>query len=329
MTNDILKLKEKFEALYPQYAKRLSAASEADFDDVYESILAEKRNEVTKALKANRQNAKCKGSDNDDYYAPITLQPDEYKRCINAEGSGIEAIVKELMNKMDVLKKCSEEGNNELFAAQLNACGLAAITPAGFTEFVNSLNKGEKIAAAILSGVVVVGLFTIMGVLELLVLAVLIPVFYMKKPAMAIIAVINELEEAVYYDSQYFNHGERVGITEGIPGAFILPSAGYYNLGFFTGSKKKNALYGVQGAYTLKDNNDTKYTFGFDCPLSSIHVDNNCYCGINVSAKDASKKTDNENKQDFFADGDKHGMSIKCNSPKGSYAYYIGRIFSK
>ena len=39
MTNDILKLKEKFEALYPQYAKKLSAASEADFDDVYESIL--------------------------------------------------------------------------------------------------------------------------------------------------------------------------------------------------------------------------------------------------------------------------------------------------
>ena len=82
---------------------------------------------------------------------------------------------------------------------------------------------------------------------------------------MAIIAVINELEEAVYYDSQYFNHGDQVGTTAEISGAFILPSAGYYNLGFFTGSKKKNALYGVQGAYTLKDQSDTKFTFGFDC----------------------------------------------------------------
>ena len=109
----------------------------------------------------------------------------------------------------------------------------------------------------------------------------------------------------------------------------MLPSAGYYNLGFFTGSKKKNALYGVQGAYTLKDQSDTKFTFGFDCPLSSLYVDNNCYCGINLSAEEACKKTDDKNKQEWSDSDGQHGMSIKCNSPKGSYAYYIARIFSK
>lgn len=326
MDNESFKLKEKFEALYPEYARRLTEANEVDICDVYNSILAEKKREFAQLTQKSN-------TDGDyDYYSSLSLFADQYRRLVDAHGDGIEAIIKELMNKMDVFKKCASEGDNEVFAAQMYSCGVAAITPAGFEAFSSEAAKGTAITLAVLNGVAVVGLGAIVIALDLFILVIFIPFFYMKKPALAIIAVINELEEKLYYDSEYFEHGDKVGSTLEIPEAVVFPSKTVYNFGFFTGSKIKNALYGVQGAYALKImRDDTKFTFGFDCPLTGIYTGNNCFCEINMSAKDACNKTDEFDKLEWTDEkhSSTYGMSIKCNSSKGSYAYYITRIYKK
>ena len=70
-----------------------------------------------------------------------------------------------------------------------------------------------------------------------------------------------------------------------------------------------------------------EFAFAFDCPLTGLYVDNNCYCAIGETAKTVAELTDEHNKQAWKDEKDGYGISIKCNDPSGSIAYYIVRIY--
>ncbi|WP_139182188.1 hypothetical protein [Ruminococcus sp. YE71] len=156
-----------------------------------------------------------------------------------------------------------------------------------------------------------------------------------EKPAMGCILLINELDENIVYTDSSFTHGKLTGYTEVIPKSIIVPQPDgsnhvYASSGFCTGSKRDKALIGVQAVLTFKGSTMGKeFNIGFDCPLSSLYVDNNCYCSVGGSAEDAAKKTDDNNNQERTDEKDGYGISIKCNSGSGSAAYYIARICKK
>jgi len=86
------------------------------------------------------------------------------------------------------------------------------------------------------------------------------------------------------------------------------------------------ALYGTQYGFTYKYKN-INLSFGVECPLTSIYVDNNCWCGVGTSSKEAAEQTDKQNKQVWKASGDGISLSIEVNSGSGSIAYYLARAY--
>lgn len=144
----------------------------------------------------------------------------------------------------------------------------------------------------------------------------------------AILIVFNDLDEELILDSSYFESGEDLVETNKFPSKASVHDQSYVSAGCFIGRSKKPSFYGVQGAFSLRSNcSQKKFSFGFDSPLSSLYVDNNCYCCIDGSAEDACEQADNKNKLKWNDSNDVYGMEIKCNSAKCSFAYYIVRIF--
>lgn len=311
-----------FAEVFPDYAKRMDAATnDEERWETYTSIVNEARESFLTLLRDNKL-ADLKS----DAYASYLLLPKEYNRIINSSGDKIKRELQTQMQTLALLKKFSD--NEDLMAAQMKASSIAAITTFSIPVFISKLMAVEDVDVAILAGLSAVEIGVIVAAIEVIILCIVCPIIYLtEKPAMGVVLLLNELDEELNYKSNYFIHGDEVGSTDRIWRMTYSKEERYVSVGFFTGSKKPNALVGVQGGFTVAAEGGKEFSFAFDCPLSGLYVDNNCYCAIGETAKTVAELTDKHNKQSWHDEKDGYGISIKCNDPSGSIAYYVVRIY--
>jgi hypothetical protein len=313
----IAQLREAFEIAYPDYAKRLNAAkSQNEFDKAYSSIKAEALENAKPYLSAAEIEAGCPA---------IALTPGQFASLTNATGDSIEVQLTALLKTAQII---TPDYSDEQAAAQFILGGITAITGISFDAFGDDIKKGADMATSVISGIAEVGVPGIVAAVALSIVALIIPILYlMFKPASCLVALINETANTLKWVDDYNYHGKPVIRTDEIPAAVSFGENVYVACGIIQSDKRDGALVGTQYGFTYSGNHGDA-SFGVECPLTSIFVDNNCYCAIDSTAQAAAKKTDELNALSHStskADPNLN-LSIKCNSPSGYVAYYVARV---
>lgn len=277
--------------------------------------------------------------------AVVALNPDLLNVLTNASGEEIKTQVQKLL---DGVERLSNMTDNDAIEVSLEIIGFSAVAVgivAGAVTLYQLLTlSGAFTVSATLAGVVAATVAVVVAVAAFIVLSVLIPILYfMNKPAMCVVFLINELNggpdlkgNQLEFVDDYSVHGKPTILTNPIPGAYPSPLGTYAYGGFFFASKRDNALIGAQYGFKLAcqynpdgkkaDTKEVTFAFGVACPLSI--GSNNCYCGFDISAKEAAQLTSDKDKQNYNATNDDGiNISITCNSKSGSVAYYIARIY--
>ncbi|KOY80974.1 hypothetical protein MHB44_15005 [Lysinibacillus sp. FSL H8-0500] len=319
------KLKEGFRSLFPDYATKLEKATsqeeinrfQAEFIEERKQILAEALGKDISELEASDQTA------------PIPLKQDMYKILINATGDDIKKQLHVLIDGLNRLQGM-EDDDAGLVTAQILVSGALGIGLLSTSTVIAKLAVGAAEAVAAFAGVTVASVGAVVAIAALVIVAIIIPIIYfMAKPANAIVLLINELDKPLTFVSDHNVHGKPMLMTTPIPEAVVIPEVGTYPVsGLIATEKRENALVGTQYGFTMQyGGTDTKLSFGVECPLTGIYTDNNCYCAIDESASTVAEMTTKQNKQ--FWEDEKNGikLSIRCNSGSGSIAYYVARAY--
>lgn len=322
-------LKRKFRNLYPEYAARLDRLSAQDFDRVHQELIAEAKANLINAL--NTAGIAVDGvNDNDaDSTCCIALDEDQYLALINADGDEIKKQLHVLLDGLERLKGM-EKDDAGLVTAQIIVAGAVGVGLLSVIPAVQKLASGAAAAVAAYFGVTTATVGVVCAIVTVVIVAVLIPIIYfMQKPANCIVLLINETDKDLTFDSDYNVHGKPMLMTSPIKKGLIIPGEKYYPVaGFIATEKRSSALIGTQYGFTMAyGTTGKKFSFGVECPLTSIYEDNNCYCSFDETAQQAAEKTAKENKQSCTAEKDGLKLSIKCNSGSGSIAYYVARVY--
>lgn len=323
MTTSLHSLKTSFRSVYPEYATLLdSAKSQGEIRTLQNKFLLEAQQNLAKALNKKPEDLLAT-----DQTAPFALTQKQYENLINATGDVIEQQLHIILDGTARLKSM-EKDDAATLTAQLIISGVVALGVIAFKAAESELIVGAVETAAAYAGVEVATVGVVCAIAAIVIVAILIPIiYYMEKPANCIVLLINELDDELAFKSDSNVHGKPMLMTSPIPEAVIIPDVRTVaTAGFIATEKKEDALVGTQYGFTFSYKN-TELTFGVECPLTGIYVDNNCYCGVGISAHDAAKKTDSLNKQSYSTSQGGISLSIKCNSGSGSIAYYVARAY--
>lgn len=320
-----LKLKQGFRSLFPDYATKLEkATSQEEINQLQAMFIEERKLELANVL--GKDISELQASD---YTAPITLKKETYETLINATGDTIKKQLHIIIDGLERLKGM-EKDEAGLVTAQLLLSGALAVGALSTSTVAVKLATGAAEVVAALAGVTAATVGVVVAVVALVIVAVLIPIIYfMEKPANAIVLLINELDKELVFEQDYNVRGVPGLMTEKIPESIEIPEMGKYTVAGLIASKKaQNSLYGTQYGFTMRyGNTNTKLSFGVECPLTSLYHDNNCYCAIDENAKKVAETTTKINKQYWETVKDGIKLSIRCNSGSGSIAYYVARAY--
>lgn len=323
MTESLHSLKSSFRSVYPEYAALLDGAkSQGEIKKLQSKFLKEAQQNLAKALNKRPEDLLAT-----DQTAPIALTQKQYENLINATGDSIQKHLHVILDGTSRLKGM-EKDDPATVTAQMIISGVVALGGIAYKAAGSELVAGAAEVAAAFAGVEVEAVPVVCALAAIVIVAILIPIIYfMEKPANCIILLINELDDELAFKSDSNVHGKPMLMTSPLPKAVIIPDVRTVaTAGFIATEKREDALVGTQYGFTFSYK-DTDLTFGVECPLTGIYVDNNCYCGIGISAHDAAEKTDSVNKQSYSASKDGITLSIKCNSGSGSIAYYVARAY--
>ncbi|WP_431030012.1 hypothetical protein [Lysinibacillus sp. LZ02] len=320
-----LKLKQGFRSLFPEYAAALEKAnSQEEINKLQAAFIEERKQVLADAL--GKDITELEASDQT---APIPLKKETYEILINATGDDIKKQLHVLIDGLERLKSM-EDDDPGLVTAQILLSGALGIGLLSTSTVVTELAVGAAEAIAALAGVTVATVGVVVAIASLVIVAVIIPIIYfMQKPANCIVLLINELDKPLVFESDYNVHGKPMLMTTPIPEGIEIPGVAKYPIaGFIATEKRENALVGTQYGFTMRyGDTDTKFSFGVECPLTSIYSDNNCYCAIGESAQKVAETTTDKNKQFWEAEKDGFKLSIRCNSGSGSIAYFVARVY--
>jgi hypothetical protein len=323
MSESLHSLKTSFREVYPEYAKLLdSARSQKEVEKLREQFLLEARQNLANVL--GKDVSELSGTDET---APVALTKKQYELLINATGDTIEQQLHVILDGTSRLKKM-EKDDAATVTAQIVLSGLVGLGAVAVKAAQSELVAGAVEAAAAYAGVEAATVGLVCAIATVVIVAVLIPIIYfMEKPANCIVLLINDLDDDLTFKGDHNVHGKPMLMTTPIPPAVVIPNHGKVSTaGFIATEKRENALVGTQYGFTFLYG-DTSLSFGVDCPLTGIYVDNNCYCGVGIDAKTAAENTDSENKTSYEASGEGVSLSIRCNSGSGSIAYYVARAY--
>lgn len=329
MSESLHTLKTSFRAAYPEYATLLDRAkSQSEVKKLHSQFLVEARQNLAKALNKNPEDLL-----DTDTTAPIALTEKQYEILINATGDKIKQQLHVIIDGTSRLKGM-ENDDPATVTAQLLISGIVSLGTVAYAATSSSLVQGAVEAAAALIGVEVATVAVVVAIAAVVIVAIVIPILYfMEKPANCIVLLINQLDDELVFDSDFNFHGKPMLMTSPIPQAVIIPDVRKVRTvttaGLIATEKKDMALIGTQYGFTFKYK-DISLSFAVGCPLTSVDVDNNCYCVIGKGAKYAADKTDDKtdgNKQFCSTSKDGITLSIECNSPSGSIAYYVARAY--
>ena len=318
-------LKASFERLFPDYAAKFEAAKTQDeVLRIQDNFIAVQKENLRKALEAQTKNG------NPDYTIPISLDPEELEKLINARGDEIEKQVQYLLDGLERLSGMADDNPEKVTAQLLGFGALAVSLTSGLVAFgvLNGaaiVTEGVVISAS-LAGVVAVGVAAVVACAAIAIALILIPfVYFMAKPAVCIMFLINELDQNLVFKGDYNRHGKTTLITEEIGKSLHMPSGNVYaNGGLFSTSKCSSALIGTSYGMTM-GYGDVDLNIGMGCPLASGK--NNCYVMIDESSEDVAAKSDKKQLQFHETSKDGVNLSIRCNSGSGSIAWYVARAW--
>jgi len=317
-------LKESFRTVFPEYAKELSTAkSQAEIDRLHSRFVDECRANLIKVLGEHDL-----ASTDTDQTAPISLASSTYETLKDATGDTIKRQLQVLLDGLERMKGMTDDDAG-LVTAQMIASGALAVGLVACRATSRKLIAGAVEAAAAYYGVTVATVAVVVAIVVLVIVALLIPlIYFIEKPALTLVFLINELDQDLVFADDFNVHGKPTLMTSPIPPRVEIPDVGsYYTGGFIASSKRDDALVGTQYGFTMKYGEET-LTFGVECPLTDIYVDNNCYCAFGETAEHAAKETDVKNKKSYTAAKGDLRLSIRVNSGGGSIAYYIARAYS-
>jgi phage shock protein PspC (stress-responsive transcriptional regulator) len=323
MSASVHTLKQSFRQVFPEYANRLDAArSQSEIKKIHQQLIQETQANLAKVLNKSVDDLTAT-----DQTAPIALTQQQYKTLISASGDTIEQQLHVILDGTSRLKSM-EQDDSATVTAQIVISGLVALGAVACKAASSELVAGAVETAAAYFGVETATVELVCAISVLVIVAIIIPIIYfMEKPANCIVLLINELDEDLTFLGDYNVHGKPMLMTTPIPQAVVIPGVRTVaTAGLIATEKREAALYGTQYGFTFKYK-DLDLSFGVECPLTSIYVDNNCWCGIGASAETAAHSTDSANKQSYEASGSGVSLSIRCNSGSGSIAYYIARAY--
>ncbi|TNE55254.1 MAG: hypothetical protein EP338_04640 [Bacteroidetes bacterium] len=319
---EMIHLAAAFDSAYPEYSRQLKACkTEQELLTTYKKIKEDAFEKARPYL-----------ADGDDPtgFPAIALTPQQYHNLSAATGSNIKVYVTAMINTAQAIKPDFSVGQT---VAQLIGGGITAIGTIAGAAFGEGIIGGAVAAVAVAAGVEAVTVAGLVTLIAVAIIAVIIPILYfMLKPACCFTLLMNETNETINWVDDHNVHGKPVGHTPFINAAIDvpepIPGAGkYVYAGLIQTDKKDAALVGTQYGFTYSYGS-TKVNFGTECPLTSLYVDNNCYCSIDSTSETAANETDSKNVLSYSASvvTPKLDVSIKCNSASGYVAYYIARI---
>lgn len=320
MLERIEQMKARFRTSSPDDASVLEAAkSQEDLERVHELLLQQARERLANALGKTLEELK-----ESDQSPIIALKEELYNSLINARGDDIEAKLHVALDGLQRLKGMDQD-NAHLVAAQVLMMGALAIGTGAVAATQSALLGGYTVAAAVYFGVQTATVEIVCALAALLVLLIIVPIiYYMKKPALCVVLVINEMDNQIDWKGEYNVHGKPTLHFPSLPGGTIIPGYTVVKAGFVATQKKDNALRGTQYGFTYQLGG-SDLVYGVICPLV---VGNNAgYCQL---GGDAHQVAEQVNSQGSLYSEAKRGpltTSIRCNSGSGSVAYYVARAF--
>lgn len=312
-------LKTQFREAFPEYASRMeSAKNQQEAEETYNEIIGE----CFKNLQKANSNGMLKSGNEG---IEVAICQKDYERMIQSTGDDIEYRVTKLLNAFSAAKQAMDTQDHETATASLLAGGVLAVGAESISMCYTALKAGATTYAAALKAVTSCW-GGVVALVSFVVTLVLIPILYfMEKPAAAVMLLLNETDETILMRDKDNKHGKQLTITKeigtvesGQPGCLA---------GVFISSKKDKALVGTSTGYhfQLEDSKEDFY-FGVECPLTSLYGDNNCACDIEGSSEKIADKTHSKNVQEDSCVNGKYTCSIRCSNKGGSIAYYIARI---
>jgi len=320
MLERIEQMKVRFRTSSPDDARVLEAAkSQEDLERTYELLLQRARERLAKALGKKPEEL------NDSDQSPvIALKEDLYNNLINARGDDIEAQLHVVLDGLQRLKGMDQD-DAYLVAAQVLMMGALAIGSGAVAATQSALLGGYTVAAAVYFGVQTATVEIVCALAALLVLLIVVPIiYYMKKPALCLVLVINEMDNQIDWVEDYNVHGKPTLHFPSLPGGTIIPGYTVVKAGFVATQKKDNALQGTQYGFTYQLGG-TNLVYGVTCPL--VIGDNAGYCQIGGDAQQVAEQVDSQGSLYSEAKRGPLTTSIRCNSGSGSVAYYVARAF--
>ena len=316
--------KRSFNTAYPDYCSQLDACTtEIELLETYEKI---KEDAFTKAKPY------LAASDDPSGFPSLAITPQQYNNLKSASGANIKMYVTAMLNQAQVIQPSFSVGQT---VATLIGGGLTAIGTIAGAAFGSGILAGMVTSIAVAAGVSAVTVAGLVTLIAVAIVAVIIPILYfMLKPACCFVLVMNETKHQLKWKDDYNVSGKPIGRTPYIEPAINIPEpiegAGkYVYIGLVQTDKRDGALYGTQYGFTYTGGNGSyNVNFGAECPLTSIYVDNNCYCEIGSTSENSARQTTKKNALSYSAKSTtpKLDTSIKCNSGSGYVAYYIARV---
>jgi len=320
------KLKVAFRDAFPEYARELdNAKSESEISALQARFLAEAQANLKCAYAAagfDEADAEAEAQ------APVLLDEEMYQALIDARGDSVKLHIQTLMKGLSELEGLADDPTEVTFT--LIKSGAISLRTIASKAAAEELAAGATATAAAYFGVTTATAAVVVGIAVLVVVAVIIPIIYfIIKPALCLVLLINELDHDLHYEDQYNKSGKPVYVTSIIKKQIVIPGVESRRVaGFFVTEKRDGALVGTQYGFEMKatiEGETKRFAFGTECPLTAIYTDNNCYCAFDVSAKKAAIKTEEKNKQKYEATKGGLQASIRVNSGAGSHAYYVAR----
>lgn len=312
-------LKAQFREAFPEYAGRMeSAKNQQEAEEIYNEIVGE----CFKNLQKECSNGMLKSGQEG---ASIAILQKDYERMIQSKGGDIEYRVTKLLNTLNTAKQAMDTQNYEATTASMLAGGVLAVGAESISMCYTALKAGATTYAAALKAVTSCW-SGVVALVSFVVTLVLIPILYfMEKPAAAVMLLLNETDETINMIDKDNVHGKQLLITkeidpvvDGVPGC---------TAGIFICSKKDKALVGTSTGYHFRlEDSGKNFYIGVECPLTSLYGDNNCACDIEGSSEKIADKTHSKNMQEDSCVNGGYTCSIRCNAKGGSIAYYIARV---
>lgn len=324
-------LKKQFENNLPKEAKKLENLTTSEQKKEYTSkLLKERHNKLTSNLSELQRKDEIDQQSvfNTSSYEPLhfSLTLEKYKKLKNARARQIKVEITNLVKNVLQIQTQLQCGENSLEDI-LKETGILGIGPVSLTslysEVKDSLLKPVESIVSDYSGLKINVVESIAATLAITVADKLL-----SKDSLVIMFIFNELDSELINVNSEAIHGEIITTTNPIPGIKMASDQSpIISGGLFIGQKYNYAPIGAQVGWKFKSKGH-QVSFASECPFNHWYYSNNCYCGFDISAREAANLTDKYHNQSSFASSDGVAAEIRVHSTSDSTAYSIGRIYN-